>query len=139
VSDNRDERRALDELEARIRAARGPQASGANRAGRDDGADDGSGRGAGLGLGMRISVELVATLAVGAGIGYMLDAWFGTTPLFMVVFLFLGGAAGVSNVYRVVKGLDEGVGLGRAIEEKKRRDAADEQKRRDAAGEQSKS
>jgi len=88
---------------------------------------------------MRISVELVATLAVGAGIGYMLDAWLGTAPLFMVVFLFLGGAAGVSNVYRVVKGLDEGVGLGRAIEEKKRRDAAEEQKRQDAAGEQNES
>ena len=72
---------------------------------------------------MRISVEMIVTVAVGAAIGYALDAWLGTAPLLMVVFLFLGAAAGVSNVYRVVKGLDDGVGLGRAMEEKRRRDA----------------
>jgi ATP synthase protein I len=77
-----------------------------------------------MGLGMRISVEMVVTVAVGAGIGYMLDAWLGTAPLLMIVFLFLGAAAGVSNVYRVVQGLDEGVGLGRAIEAKRRQETA---------------
>lgn len=133
MTDDRDKRQALDALDARIRAAQGPRARGPD-GGPRDGAGDGPGRGAGIGLGMRIGVEMVATLAVGGGIGYMLDRWLETAPLFMVVFLFLGGAAGVSNVYRVVKGLDEGVGLGRAIEAKKRRDAADEaKKRRDAA------
>jgi ATP synthase protein I len=78
-----------------------------------------------MGLGMRISVEMVVTVAVGAGIGYLLDAWLGTAPLLMIVFLFLGAAAGVSNVYRVVQGLDEGVGLGRAIEAKRRQEAAE--------------
>jgi ATP synthase protein I len=136
VTDDRDQRQALDALEARIRAARGPRgglhagSEGEDRAGA---ADDGPGRGAGIGLGMRIGVEMVATLAVGGGIGYMLDRWLETAPLFMVVFLFLGGAAGVSNVYRVVKGLDEGVGLGRAVEEKKRRDAARERNGPDGA------
>jgi ATP synthase protein I len=78
-----------------------------------------------MGLGMRIGVEMVVTVAVGAGIGYLLDAWLGTAPLMMVLFLFLGAGAGVSNVYRVVRGLDEAVGLGRAIEEKERRDRAE--------------
>ncbi|WP_170294595.1 AtpZ/AtpI family protein [Roseospira navarrensis] len=125
MTDDREQRQALNDLEARIRAARGPKAAGARGSGADEDAeaDDGPGRGAGIGLGMRIGVEMVATLAVGGGIGYMLDLWAGTAPLLMVVFLFLGGAAGVSNVYRVVKGLDEGVGLGRAIEAKKRQDA----------------
>jgi len=118
VADDRDRRSALDDLEQRIRAARGPDKTGR---GPDD---DAPARGAGMGLGMRISVELVVTVAVGAGIGYMLDAWLGTAPWLMIVFLFLGGAAGVSNVYRVVQGLDDSVGLGRAIEAKRRRDAA---------------
>lgn len=115
-----DDRAALDSLDARIRAARGPEAAGGGRSGRS-GSD---GRGAGMGLGMRIGVEMVVSVAVGCGIGYMLDVWLGTAPILMVVFLFLGAAAGVSTVYRVVQGLDEGVGLGRAVEARRRRDAA---------------
>jgi len=116
---NRDRRPDLADLEARIAAARA-------RHGGDNGPDGPevgpSARSPGLGLGMRIGVEMVVTVAVGAVIGYALDAWLGTAPLFMVILLFMGAAAGVSNVYRVVKGLDDGVGLGRAIEEKRRRD-----------------
>jgi len=115
---DRDRRSDLSDLEARIAAAK--ERHGV--ADRPD-AGDGDGRPSGLGLGMRISVEMIVTVAVGAAIGYALDAWLGTAPLLMVVFLFLGAAAGVSNVYRVVKGLDDGVGLGRAMEEKRRRDA----------------
>lgn len=73
---------------------------------------------------MRIGVELVTTVLVGVGIGWALDTWLGSAPWLMVLFLFLGGAAGVMNVYRVVKGLDDSVGLGQAMERKKRRDDA---------------
>ena len=130
MSDPRDHRPRLDDLDARIRAARGRDRSG-GRGGKDadgpdaDGQGGGPGRGAGMGLGMRIGVEMVVTVVVGAGIGYLLDGWLGTAPLMMVLFLFLGAGAGVSNVYRVVRGLDEGVGLGRAIEERERRDRAE--------------
>ena len=34
----------------------------------------------------------------------MLDNWLDTTPLMMVVFLFLGAAAGMLNVYRAATG-----------------------------------
>lgn len=117
---DRDRRPDVSDLEARIEAAKAKHGV-TDRPGA--GGDDGGGRPSGLGLGMRISVEMIVTVAVGAAIGYALDAWLGTAPLLMVVFLFLGAAAGVSNVYRVVKGLDDGVGLGRAMEEKRRRDA----------------
>ncbi|MBB4265535.1 AtpZ/AtpI family protein [Roseospira visakhapatnamensis] len=116
---DRDRRPDVSDLTARITAAKA-------RHGVPDQPDatDAAGSGpSGIGLGMRISVEMVVTVAVGAGLGYALDVWFGTAPLMMVVLLFLGAAAGVSNVYRVVKGLDDGVGLGRAIDEKRRRDA----------------
>ncbi len=62
--------------------------------------------GIGLGLGMRIATEIVVALAVGAGIGYFLDKWLGTTPWLMIVFFFLGAAAGILNVVRVASGYD---------------------------------
>jgi ATP synthase protein I len=73
-----------------------------------------------MGLGFRIATELVAGVAVGTLIGYALDGWLGTKPWLMVVFLFLGAAAGTMNVYRAAKGLDDSVGLGEAQRRKER-------------------
>ena len=53
-------------------------------------------------VGMRVAVELVAAFAVAVGIGWALDRWLGTTPLFICVFVLLGGAAGALNVWRVM-------------------------------------
>jgi ATP synthase protein I len=50
--------------------------------------------------GFRLSTELVAGVAVGAGLGWLLDKWLGTTPWGMIVLLMLGFAAGVLNVMR---------------------------------------
>ncbi len=46
----------------------------------------------------RMVIELVAGLGIGASIGYGLDVLFGTGPLLMVIFLFLGLAAGVKTM-----------------------------------------
>ena len=54
----------------------------------------------GMGIAFRIGLELVSALAVGVGIGYLLDLWLETKPWFLVVFFFIGAAAGVVNVYR---------------------------------------
>lgn len=48
----------------------------------------------------RMVVELVAGLAVGFGIGFGLDRLLGTTPLLLVVFVFLGFAAGIKTMLR---------------------------------------
>ena len=45
--------------------------------------------------GFRLSTELVAGVLVGAGLGWLLDRWLGTTPWGLMVFLLLGFAAGV--------------------------------------------
>ena len=50
--------------------------------------------------GFRLSTELVAGVLVGAGIGWLLDRWLGTSPWGLIVFLLLGFAAGVLNVMR---------------------------------------
>jgi len=50
--------------------------------------------------GFRLSSELVAGVAVGAIIGWLLDRWLGISPWGLIVFLLLGFAAGVLNVMR---------------------------------------
>jgi ATP synthase protein I len=49
---------------------------------------------------MRVGIELVAGLVVGGGLGYFLDRWLGTSPFLLILFFFLGAAAGVLNIYR---------------------------------------
>ena len=46
----------------------------------------------------RMVTELVAGLLIGFVIGYGLDYAFGTMPIFLVIFIFLGFAAGVRTV-----------------------------------------
>lgn len=97
---------SLKDLEERLEAARARRKDS-----RGDG--DGGGRplsGSGLGFGLRIAVDLLAGLAVGAGLGLLLDRWLGTSPLMLVVLFFLGGAAGMLNVYRAATGRGFAVG-----------------------------
>ena len=62
------------------------------------------GQGAALGQAMRLGIELVAGVAIGGFIGWALDRWLGTAPILMVVFLLLGGAAGIMNGYGLRNG-----------------------------------
>jgi ATP synthase protein I len=55
-----------------------------------------------LGIGLRVGVELVSALFVGVAIGWGLDKWLHTSPVLLTVFLLLGGAAGVLNVWRLM-------------------------------------
>jgi ATP synthase protein I len=55
----------------------------------------------------RMVIELATGMAVGLGIGYGLDALFGTRPLLMVVFALLGFAAGVRVMLGTARQLAE--------------------------------
>ncbi len=55
-----------------------------------------------MGIGVRVGVELVAAMAVAVAIGWALDRWLGTAPWLMGLFVLLGGAAGVANVWRLM-------------------------------------
>jgi ATP synthase protein I len=61
----------------------------------------------GFARGFRLSTELVGGVLVGAGLGWLLDWWLGTTPWGLMVFLLLGFAAGVLNVMRAAGVVDE--------------------------------
>ncbi|MGH6813822.1 MAG: AtpZ/AtpI family protein [Methylocella sp.] len=54
-----------------------------------------------MALAFRVLSEFVAAVFVGAVIGWWIDRAAGTTPVFLVVFLLMGAAAGFWNVYRI--------------------------------------
>jgi ATP synthase protein I len=57
--------------------------------------------GSALSLAFRVLTEFVAAVIVGGAIGWGIDYLAGTSPLFLIVFVFLGAAAGFWNVYRI--------------------------------------
>jgi len=57
-------------------------------------------RGLFMGNAFKLGTELVAAVAVGTIIGFILDSWFDTKPWLMIIFFFLGAAAGMLNVIR---------------------------------------
>ena len=57
-------------------------------------------RGSFMGSAFKLGTELVAAVVVGTIIGFILDTWFDTKPWLIVIFFFLGAAAGMLNVIR---------------------------------------
>ena len=57
-------------------------------------------RGSFMGNAFKLGTELVAAGGVGTIIGFILDSWFGTKPWLILIFFFLGAAAGMLNVIR---------------------------------------
>ena len=57
-------------------------------------------KGSFMGSAFKLGTELVAAVGVGTIIGFILDNWFGTTPWLIIIFFFLGAAAGMLNVIR---------------------------------------
>ena len=49
-----------------------------------------------------VGLSFVLALVIGFWFGIVLDRWLGTKPLFTIVCFFLGLAAGILNVYRIV-------------------------------------
>ncbi|MAW17652.1 MAG: hypothetical protein CMJ01_03740 [Pelagibacteraceae bacterium] len=62
--------------------------------------NDNEKRGSFMGSAFKLGTELVASVAVGTIIGFILDSWFDTKPWFIIIFFFLGTAAGILNVIR---------------------------------------
>lgn len=56
--------------------------------------------GNGMSMAMRMSTDMVSTIFVGGGIGYLIDYWSKTGPWFTIVFFLFGTAAGFRNIYR---------------------------------------
>jgi len=60
-----------------------------------------------LGQATHIAIDLVTGTAVGAILGYGLDVWFGTLPVFMLLGFCVGVGAGVKLMMRTLKELEK--------------------------------
>ena len=84
----------LDDLEDKLRSAR--QTSKWSKR-----PDAGKSSPSALGTAFRVATELVVAVVFGVFVGWGLDKWLGTSPWLLLVFIFLGMAAGILNVYRI--------------------------------------
>ena len=64
-------------------------------------------RGLFMGSAFRLGTELVAAVAVGTIIGFILDNWFDTKPILIIIFFLFGAAAGIKNVFRAAKRMQD--------------------------------
>ncbi len=114
------DRKALDDLDSRLKKVRAtvqdPLTAPSSKEADKSGA---------LGLAFRVSVELVSGVAIGVGIGWLLDGWLGTRPWFMLAFIVLGGAAGMLNVYRLASGFGYAAGYAKSNDQTGRDDGQD--------------
>ena len=87
----------LSALDAKLKAARERNQGPGDKAGSQDAGQSSSG------YGLRLSVELIASLLAGLGLGWTIDWFVGSQPLFMLIFMFLGLGLGVYHVMLISK------------------------------------
>lgn len=92
MTKNNDELPPLESLDARIQKAREASVITPPKVQASDG----------KAFALKSGTEMMAGVGVGAFIGYYLDGFFGTRPWLLIVFIMLGFAGGVVNLYRAV-------------------------------------
>ena len=103
---NRDpegERRRMDDLDARLKQARGkaaPPKQDLRSAHRQ------------TAVAYRVLVDMIAGLLVGGFLGYWLDRWLGWAPYGLIGCLIVGFAAGVNNAWRAIRVFSNDVAKG---------------------------
>ena len=60
-----------------------------------------------IGTAFKLSTEWVSAVAVGTIIGFILDKTFGTKPWLILIFFFVGVIAGIVNVFKSAKNMQE--------------------------------
>jgi len=85
-----------DSFEARLEAAQRANAP----------PPDAGSRGSAMGMAFRLSTDLVSAVVVGGVIGWGLDWLLGTDPWLLLLFFFLGIAAGILNVIRTAQSMN---------------------------------
>lgn len=95
------EREALRARLERLTEALDAQESGPQQPQNGSGGAAPGSMGSALSLAFRVLSEFVSAIIVGAAIGWGIDWLFGTLPVFLIIFMLFGAAAGFWNVYRV--------------------------------------
>ena len=60
-----------------------------------------------MGTAFKLGTELVSAVLVGTIIGFILDTWFDTKPWLIILFFFLGSVAGILNVIKAAKKMQQ--------------------------------
>ena len=60
-----------------------------------------------MGTAFKLGTELVSAVLVGTIIGFILDTWFDTKPWLIILFFFFGSAAGILNVIKANKKMQQ--------------------------------
>ncbi|MEQ1705712.1 MAG: AtpZ/AtpI family protein [Rickettsiales bacterium] len=87
---------SLDKLQAKIDKIKKPEQAGSNSSDKTD-----------MSQAVRLIIDLMAGVIMGVGFGYLLDRWLDTLPLFMIIGLFVGMAAGIKNMIISAKVIDK--------------------------------
>lgn len=58
-----------------------------------------------LGTLSTLGIAFAVAITIGTLIGYGLDRWLKTSPLFTIIFFFFGVAAGYLNIFRAIKSM----------------------------------
>jgi len=56
-----------------------------------------------MGIALKMGTEFVASVFVASFIGFYVDKWLETTPVFIIIFFIIGSVAGILNVVRSSK------------------------------------
>lgn len=56
-----------------------------------------------MGIALKMGTEFVAAVFVASFIGFYVDKWLETTPVFIIIFFIIGSVAGIFNVVRSSK------------------------------------
>ena len=56
-----------------------------------------------FGYAMKMGTEFVAAVFVASFVGFYIDKWLETTPIFIILFFIIGSVAGIFNVVRSSK------------------------------------
>jgi ATP synthase protein I len=91
-----DEPDAFDDFDSRLEALRAQEARREARQERKPQRLD-------WGSGIQVGIEVIAGVVGGTVLGYALDHWLGTGPLFLIVMFLLGSMAGMLNAYRSLR------------------------------------
>jgi ATP synthase protein I len=98
-------KKRLDRLEDKLGDVDGR--NGGRAAPKGPTAEETAARSRAMGIAFRIATDMVAGVAVGGFLGWVLDRWLGTAPILLIVFLLLGIAAGLRNSVRAARQLQE--------------------------------
>ena len=60
-------------------------------------------------VGWRMVLELVIGILIGVVIGFCMDSFFNTSPIFLIVMIFFGFAAGVKTMIKTSKEINKNI------------------------------